>query len=184
MSSSSTMRRFALTLFVGLVALLGGCSATGPAFTEQPEAPKDRATVYVYRPSAFVNSGNAPNLFVNDVDHGQLWNAGYIPLSLPAGRTRLLLQGSKLKWGLDPIETTIVTEAGKTYYVRFGNEISARDWSANENADPGMRAKSNLAGGGAPVDLMLSRKISVQLVPADFGRKEIADTRRVGERGR
>ena len=184
MNASSVMHRCAVMIFVGLIALLGGCSATGPAFTEQPEAPKDRATVYVYRPSAFVNSGNAPNLFVNDVDHGQLWNAGYIPLSLPAGRTRLLLQGSKFKWGLDPIETTIVVEAGKTYYVRFGNEISARDWSANENADPGTRSKSNLAGGGAPMDLALSRKISVQLVPAEFGRREIADTRRVTEGGR
>ena len=184
MTSSLPLRQLVAVLCAGVIALLGGCSATGPAFTEQPPAPSDRATVYVYRPSAFVNSGNAPNLFVNDVDHGQLWNAGYIPLSLPAGRTRLVLQGSKLKWGLDPVETTIVTETGKTYYVRFGNEISARDWSRGDSADGSQRSTANLAGGTAPVDMWLARKISVQLVPADFGRKEIAETRRVGEAGR
>lgn len=162
------------TLVMGALVLLAGCSATGPAFQDAGVAPKDKATVYVYRPSSLVNSGNAPNLFVNEVDHGPLWNAGYIPLSLPPGEISVVLKGDRWKWGLPPISTKARIEAGKTYYFRMGNMVDFADYSGS-----GDKSKSS-----SVVTPVLGRSIEIQQVPADYGRKEIADTNLSGPGGR
>lgn len=162
-------------LIIATLAALAGCSATGPAFKELTGVPKDKATIYVYRPTAFTNSGNAPNLFVNDVDHGPLWNAGYIPLSSPAGKLALVLKGEQMKWGLPPIGISVSVEAGKTYYFRMGNFIELADYSGNP--DKGSRS----SGIVSPV---LGRTIQIQQVPADYGRREIVETKLVGQDGR
>jgi hypothetical protein len=163
-----------LATFATLAALTG-CSATGPAFKELTGVPNTKATLYVYRPAAFTNSGNAPNLFVNDVDHGPLWNAGYIALSAPAGKVSVVLKGEKWKWGLPPIGTSVQFEAGKTYYFRMGNYIELADYSGN--TDKGSRSSSTLS----PV---LDRTIQIQQVPADYARHEIVETKLVGQDGR
>ena len=160
------------SIIAALVAL-AGCSATGPAFQEVAATPKDKATVYVYRPSSLVNSGNAPNLFVNGVDHGPLWNAGYIPLSVPPGEISVVLSGDKWKWGLAPISTKARVEAGKSYYFRMGNSVDFADYSGNKGSSS-----------STAVTPVLGRTIEIQLVPVDYGRKEIADTKQVGQGGR
>ena len=162
-------------LIIAALAALTGCSATGPAFRELTGVSNDKATLYVYRPGSFTNSGNAPNLFVNDADHGPLWNAGYIPLSSPPGKVSLVLKGEQLKWGLPPIGTSIQVEAGKAYYFRMGNQIEFADYSANPNK--GSSSTSNLS----PV---LGRTIQIQQVPADYGRREIVETKLIGKDGR
>jgi hypothetical protein len=160
---------------LGLLTLLSGCSATGPVFRDLTDVPRDKATVYVYRPAALVNSGNAPNLFVNGVDHGQLWNAGYIPLSLTSGKTTLVLKGDPFKWGLPPIETVVALEAGKIYYVRFGNQVDFADYSSN--ATKGSSATSNITP-------TWGRTIQIQWVPTELGRREIMETHLAGHGGR
>jgi hypothetical protein len=162
-------------LIVATLAALVGCSATGPSFKEITGVSNDKATLYVYRPSSLINSGNAPNLFVNDVDHGQLWNAGYIPLSLPPGKISLVLKGEQLKWGLPPIGTVIQAEAGKTYYFRMGNQVDFSDYSASANKESS--STSN-------VSPLLGRTIQIQQVPADYGRREIVETKLAGPEGR
>jgi uncharacterized protein DUF2846 len=157
---------------MGTLLLLAGCAATGPAFQEAGAAPKDKATVYVYRPSSLVNSGNAPNLFVNDVDHGQLWNAGYIPLSLPPGEISVVLKGDRWKWGLPPISTKARVEAGKSYYFRMGNTVDFADYSGSNKESTSSRV----------VTPVLGSSIQIQQVPADYGRKEIANTSLSGPR--
>jgi hypothetical protein len=159
---------------VGTIITLVGCSATGPAFKELTTVPRDQVIVYVYRPSSFTNSGNAPNLFVNDVDHGQLWNAGYIPLTLPPGKVSLVLKGEQWKWGLPPIGTNSQLEAGKIYYFRMGNRIDLADYTG---AAKGPSSTSNLS----PV---LGRTIDIQQVPTDYGRHEIVATKLAGQDGR
>lgn len=163
------------SLVIGALVLLAGCSATGPAFQEAGIAQKDKATVYVYRPSSLVNSGNAPNLFVNEVDHGPLWNAGYIPLSLPPGEISVVLKGDQWKWGLPPISTKARIEAGRTYYFRMGNRVDFADYSGSGNKE----SKSS-----SVVTPTLGRTIEIQQVPADYGRKEIAGTNLAGQGGR
>lgn len=162
-------------LAVGALVVLAGCSATGPAFQEVAIAPRDKSTVYVYRPSSLVNSGNAPNLFVNDVDYGPLWNAGYIPLVLPPGEISLVLKGDQWKWGLPPIGTKARIEAGKTYYFRMGNLVDFADYSGG--ASKGSTSTSTVT----PV---LGRTIEIQQVPAAYGQQEIVDTKLVGQGGR
>lgn len=160
---------------IALLAALIGCSATGPAFRELTGVSGNQATLYIYRPSALTNSGNAPNLFVGDVDHGPLWNAGYIALSSPPGKVSLVLKGEQMKWGLAPIGTTAQVEAGKIYYFRMGNYIDLSDYGASPR--PGSRSNSSLS----PV---MMRTIQIQQVPVDHGRREIVDTRLVGKDGR
>jgi hypothetical protein len=162
-------------LIIATLAALTGCSATGPAFKELAGVPRDKATLYVYRPTAFTNSGNAPNLYVNDVDHGPLWNAGYIALTSSPGKVSVVLKGEKMKWGLPTIGTDVQVEAGRTYYFRMGNSIEFADYSANPNK--GASSTSNVS----PV---LGRTIQIQLVPADYGRREIVETKLVGADGR
>ncbi|HNV58913.1 MAG TPA: DUF2846 domain-containing protein [Rhodoferax sp.] len=162
-------------LLIAILATLAGCSATGPAFKELSGVPRDKATIYVYRPNAFTNSGNAPNLFVNDVDHGPLWNAGYIPLSTSPGKINLVLKGEKMKWGLEPIGTSVQAEAGKTYYFRMGNYIERLDYAGNPVKGPST---------SKDVSPVLSRTIQIQQVNTDFGRREIVETKMVGADGR
>lgn len=168
-------RRWVMSsLLAGALVALAGCSATGPVFQERAAA-AGKATVYVYRPSSFVNSGNAPNLFVNDVDYGPLWNEGYIPLSLPPGEISVVLKGDRFKWGLAPIGTNARVEAGKTYYFRMGNLLDF----ANYGSSPGGGPSST-----STVTPVLGRTIEIQQVPADYGRKEIVDTKLAGPAGR
>lgn len=160
---------------IAILVALTGCSATGPAFRDLTGVSNDKATLYVYRPSTLTNSGNAPNLFVNEVDHGPLWNAGYIPLSSPPGKVSLVLKGEQMKWGLPPIGTSIQVEAGKTYYFRMGNHIDFSEYRASSKV--GAHSNSNLS----PV---LMRTIRIQQVPVDHGRREIVETKLVGPDGR
>jgi hypothetical protein len=169
------MKKKWVSLVMGPVVLIAGCSATGPAFQEAGVAPKDKATVYVYRPNSLVNSGNAPNLFVNEVDHGPLWNAGYIPLSLPPGEISVVLKGDKWKWGLPPISTKARIEAGKSYYFRMGNMVDFADYSGSGNKE---------STSSRVVTPVLGSTIQIQHVPADYGRKEIAETNLSGQGGR
>jgi hypothetical protein len=164
-----------VSLVMGTLVLLAGCSATGPAFQEAGVAAMDKATVYVYRPSSLVNSGSAPNLFVNEVDHGPLWNAGYIPLSLPPGEISVVLKGEKWKWGLPAISTKARIEGGKSYYFRMGNMVDFADYSGSGNKD---------STSSRVVTPMLGSTIQIQHVPADYGRKEIATTSLAGQGGR
>jgi hypothetical protein len=159
-------------LIFGLLASLLGCSATGPAFRESSGVASDKATIYVYRPGSFVNSGAAPNLFVDDVDHGPLWNAGYIPLALPPGKVSLVLKGEKMKWGLQPIGTSAQLEAGKTYYFRMGNRIEFTDYAGNH------KKETSSANNMSPV---MDRVIQIQQVPSDLGHREIAETKLAGQ---
>lgn len=161
-------------LLAGALAALAGCSATGPVFQEQA-AVASKARVYVYRPASFVNSGNAPNLFVNDVDHGPLWNEGYIPLSLTPGEISVVLKGEPLKWGLPPIGTKARVEAGKTYYFRMGNLLDFARYGTNPDGSPSSTST---------VTPVLGRTIEIQQVPASYGRKEIVDTKLAGPGGR
>jgi hypothetical protein len=174
-AKNMTHRYTKRVLIIATLAALTGCSATGPAFKELTGVPTDKATLYVYRPNAFTNSGNAPNLFVNNVDHGPLWNAGYIPLSMPPGKIDLVLKGEKMKWGLQPIGTSIQAEAGKTYYFRMGNYIEMMDYAGNP-----IKASS----ASKDVSPVLTRTIQIQQVKADFGRREIVETKLVGADGR
>ena len=160
------------SVVAGMLMLLAGCAATGPAFQEVGVAPKDKATVYVYRPGSFVNSGSAPNLFVNEVDHGQLWNGGYIPLSLPPGEISVVLKGDRWKWGLPPISTKARIEAGKSYYFRMGNTVDFADYSGSNKESASSRV----------VTPVLGSSIQIQQVPGDYGRKEIANTSLSGPR--
>ena len=163
------------SVVIATLVVLAGCSATGPAFQAVGVAPKDKATVYVYRPSSLVNSGNAPNLFVNEVDHGPLWNAGYIPLSLPPGEISVVLKGDRWKWGLPPISTKATVEAGMSYYFRMGNRVDFADYPGSGNPE---------STSSRVVTPVLGSTIQIQQVPADYGRKEIADTSLSGQGGR
>jgi hypothetical protein len=80
-----------------------------------------------------------------------------------------------MKWGLPTIGTDVQVEAGRTYYFRMGNSIEFADYSANPNK--GASSTSNVS----PV---LGRTIQIQLVPADYGRREIVETKLVGADGR
>jgi hypothetical protein len=90
--------------------------------------PNTKATLYVYRPTAFTNIG-----------------------------------------------TSVQVEAGKTYYFRMGNYIEFADYS-------GSTVKGSRSAG--TVSPVLDRTIQIQQVSADSARREIVETKLVGQDGR
>jgi hypothetical protein len=54
--------------------LMLGCSASGPKFTKLDVVKQDNALIYVYRPSAFVNGGMAPYVYINYIKKLKLKN--------------------------------------------------------------------------------------------------------------
>lgn len=118
--------KFAAWLIAIVSVLLSGCSATGPVFQERADTPTDSAVIYVYRPDALVNSGGYPNLFINGVDQGPLYNNGYIPVDVKAGTVSIVLKGDWTKWGTyEPIGIQLNAIEKRKYYVRFGNQLGA-----------------------------------------------------------
>ena len=99
------------------IILLTGC-ASGPIFSEV-SASKDEAVIYIYRPSKFADSGNAPKIFVNDKEIVTLWNGGYTYVFAKPGKTTIETRRHVLWQAGKETTVTINVEAGKQYYIEF-----------------------------------------------------------------
>jgi hypothetical protein len=103
------------------MALAAGCAApaSGPEFSLLHAAP-DKATLYVYRPSAKFNYGGYPHVFVNGEKKFALKDQGYSVLILEPGTYEIKFEGSKwgTNWWPPPATRTLSVEAGREYFVR------------------------------------------------------------------
>ncbi|MFC1546008.1 DUF2846 domain-containing protein [Pseudomonadota bacterium] len=106
-------------LIISLLALLSGCAAGGKPFggLEKPNA--TYAQVYIYRPSAFVQSGIFPDIELDSKLAGKLKNGGYLLLKTAPGSHKLAVTGNYLQWSHASRTFDLTFEGGKTYFYQL-----------------------------------------------------------------
>lgn len=119
-----------MNIFIKVITIslfLTACTSLGPQFEEQ-RAPSDKALVYVYRPSKYANSMNAPDIQIDGKNVVGIPNGGYKPLLIEPGKHTFGVH--EIMWADIDIDLKCTLEAGKKYYLRFEVFKSARDQSA------------------------------------------------------
>jgi len=107
---SRTLRSLFCISWAGL--LLSGCAALGPTYTAAPEAPKGKATIYVYRESGFVGGGVAYTVNANGIPVSTLPSGGYFVYYATPGEVELSAKTEA------STSVTVDAKAGETYYVK------------------------------------------------------------------
>lgn len=99
-------------------ALLSGCAASGPIYTQSVSADPDMAIVYLYRPDRFFQGGGSPDIFVNDEKSFKMKNGGYTYIKLPEGK-HTISPRKNFNWALEGRDTEIEVRSGKIYYLKM-----------------------------------------------------------------
>ena len=150
-----------IALIFSIICLaLSGCSATGPTFTQETNAPSNKATVYVYRPWLEDNAAGYPAIFVQDQAQFALKNGGYGVIHLEPGKKTISAKGSPFfsHWYPEPASLTQHFKANQSYYIRVSPSLT-----------------STLM---IPV-FSVSGDAQMAVVSAESALKEIAETKRV-----
>jgi hypothetical protein len=106
-------------MIVLLFALLAGCSAGGKQFSGLEKPATASAQVYVYRPSALLQSGIFPDIEIDSKLVGKLKNGGYLRFQVEPGEHKLSVTGNYLQWNHATREFDVSYEAGKTYFYQL-----------------------------------------------------------------
>ena len=96
----------------GLSLLSAGCATLGSAYTPDSNAPKDKATVYVYRPSGMGGAAVSYTVAVNGVDASSLPSGGYFVYYAKPGENEFSAKTEA------KTSVTVDAKAGETYYVK------------------------------------------------------------------
>ncbi|MGF1736843.1 DUF2846 domain-containing protein [Photobacterium satsumensis] len=106
-----------------LMILLSGCVATGPSFTKIIELEDDGSAIYLYRPSTIVNSGMAPDVYINGVKYSKLNDGGYQVYNLEPGSYQVVIDGNLLTWFHGRSEVNVNLLERQTVYIRLGDHV-------------------------------------------------------------
>lgn len=126
------------------VFILAACVATGPIFTEVKNVDSSLATIYLYHPKdaqyQYVYE-EANFLFYNGQKVFRFIHGGYTYFLVQPGDHIFEIRWSFFGWPSHGRGTvTINAEAGKTYYVKYQEELEGRRWNAGTgNWDPTTR---------------------------------------------
>ena len=120
--------RLAVAIVVAL-QFLGGC-ANSDYFEPTELANTSNSMVYVYRPAA-KNPGKKPltlsypEVLVDGESAGFLKYKEYLPVELPSGEHEFRITGltREARWEPKDSKYNLTTEAGKSYFLRFGVEF-------------------------------------------------------------
>ena len=105
--------RLGLMLAISGVSLLSaGCATLGSTYTPDNSAPKDKATVYVYRPSGFAGAAISYTVAANGVDVSSLPSGGYFVYYAKPGENEFSAKTEA------STSVTVDAKAGQTYYVK------------------------------------------------------------------
>lgn len=99
-------------LAIGSVSLmLNGCASLGASYSPDTGAPKDKATVYVYRPSGF-GAAISYTVSVNGTEASSLPSGGYFVYYATPGENEFTAKTEA------KTSVTIDAKAGETYFVK------------------------------------------------------------------
>lgn len=118
-------RRHVAAMLVASCVSITGCASTlhkGPQFLPAAPPNSDQALVYFYRPSN-PPLWRSPTLYVNDIRIGDLYNEAYTYVYFTPGTYSI-----RTDWPWDTrvpdLQREGSFEAGKTYFVRLGGDMS------------------------------------------------------------
>lgn len=117
--------RGSISFFLGVTALLlTACSATGPRFDmNKTEAVSSTDShLYMFRESAFIESGTYPVVIVDGKEIGELRNGGYLRTVVKPGFHRIVVQSGGLvrgQWIHSPKQMQLKTAPGTRSYVQL-----------------------------------------------------------------
>lgn len=109
--------------WIAAVAIFAAAIAPTPSwaeFVQVENVPADLGVIYLYRPRAFVASGQEMRIAVDGVFVAELYNGRYLPLTLPPGIHVVSISPYTAPLVLTPRNTPVDVnaEAGKSHYVR------------------------------------------------------------------
>lgn len=110
-------------IIVVVISVFSGCSATGPRFdlAKAEVVPPTGSQLYVFRESAFIESGTYPVVLLDGRETGDLRNGGYLVTQLDPGSHELLVQSGGMlrgQWIHGPPRLLLDAEPGKRHYVQ------------------------------------------------------------------
>lgn len=104
----------AAVMFSGII-LFSGCSVSGPAFTRIDEIPKQKAVIFLYRPSSCFGGAVSYKVWQDGINNNNpfvtIKPGGYFPYYADQGKVVLKAKTEAEK------SITVDVVAGKTYYV-------------------------------------------------------------------
>jgi hypothetical protein len=104
-----------LIALAGAVICISGCTASGPAFTQEKIVDANKAVVYFYRPFSVAGCAVTPHVYIDEVKHGPLKNNGYLVYFVEPGKRMVELRDAMLG---GPLTIYPDIEAGKQHYIR------------------------------------------------------------------
>ena len=107
-----------LSIMLGFLLILSGCSATGERFSQVNEFPKEASTLYIFRESKFFNSAYCPAMYLNDEKIGCLKNGGYIRHKLQPGLHLLEVRKSAFLIGDEP-KIEFFSNPGEVVFIEW-----------------------------------------------------------------
>jgi predicted small lipoprotein YifL len=109
---TSARRLLLLAMASATLLPLSGCATLGPAYTPDSNAPKDQATVYVYRQPGFVGGAVAYTVSANGKEVSTLPSGGYFVYHSPPGEVEFSAKTEA------HTSVTVDAKAGEVYYVK------------------------------------------------------------------
>jgi hypothetical protein len=148
-----SMKAMGIALTLGAVTVLSsGCATLGSAYTPDNHAPKDKATVYVYRPSGFGGAAISYTVSVNGTEVLPLSSGSYFVYYAGPGENEFTAKTEA------KTSVTVDIKAGETYYVKGSmgmgvfvghphltqvtNDVGAKEIAACKLVPPKAEAKS------------------------------------------
>jgi Protein of unknown function (DUF2846) len=108
-----SMKTIGMGLALGAVTvLLNGCATLGSTYTPDASAPKDKATVYVYRTSGFGGAAISYTVSVNGTEISSLPSGGYFVYYAAPGENEFTAKTEA------KTSVTVDAKAGETYFVK------------------------------------------------------------------
>ena len=118
------------TLLFPLFFALIGCASLGSKFNSMQVPSKDKALIYVYRPSAFSGSIQSPDLKIKERKVGTSYNGSYFYFEAKPGLEKITLTNFAGE-EIGEIETALV--AGNAYFLRLDLGIESLDVGVDSN---------------------------------------------------
>jgi len=166
-----------LCALIYLFFVLSGCATIelGDKFQSLKSTPKDKATLYIYRPKTDFNWAGWPDVYIDNKQKTPLVNNSYFIAYVMPGEHKIKAEGSTwgTNWYPGPIERKFTFSAGSSYYLKI--RPFRTDSPEFQNLIPALMASRAIS----PVILPLSWPSSItliEMVKVDIGKIEIQAT--------
>ena len=84
---------------------------------------KEQARIVLFRKSKFAGSGTFPEIRLDGISQGNLYNGTYMILEVSHGLHSLVADGNVLTFPFPKAEASMMFEGGNSYYLLFETEL-------------------------------------------------------------